>query len=87
MTDLYDRVYHGESWVTLDSGERKRQTLIEENCECMMNPGPEGPDGGWFESPYLEEPDPDCPGCGGHRRYIYVKEEIYPPFDDSPIPF
>lgn len=87
MTDILDRTYHDTIWTTLPSGERKCSTLIEENCECSINPGPEGPEGGWFLSPFLEEPDPDCPDCGGYGRHIYVKEEVYPPLDNSPIPF
>lgn len=85
--ELFDRTYLKVTWTELDSGERKRQTLIEENCECMVNPGPEGPEGGWFLEPFLQDPDPHCNDCGGHGRFTYLKEEIYPPLDDSPIPF
>lgn len=87
MTDILERVCIETNCETLPSGERKYTILVEENCECSINPGPEGPEGGEFLSPYLEEPDPDCPDCGGYGRCMYMKEEIHPPLDDSPIPF
>lgn len=85
--DIMDRVFLDMKEERLSSGERKLIYYIEENCECMINPGPEGPIGGEFSSPYLESPDPNCEMCEGEGRFSYTKEEIMPPLNDSPIPF
>lgn len=88
MTDLYDRVYIEESWKDLPSGDIKHSILFEENCECMIDQGPEGPEGGWFTSPDLKEPDPHCHECGGYGRVIRIKEKIHRLTDyRSEIPF
>lgn len=87
MKDLLDQIYIEAKWETLPSGDCKCSILIEENCECMVNNGEEGPEGGWFLHSTLEAPSPDCPNCEGRGRFTYVKEEIHSSLNNGPIPF
>jgi len=87
MNDIRERVYHETCHTHLPCGKLKVSTIIEENCECMINPGHEGPEGGEFLHPFLEEPDPDCPDCGGHGRFLFVEEKFISVEESSVDPF